>query len=139
MSLYSGYPDSEPINTRPMLELPEWDGCEAGWVQNITITEVAYWAARNELPAHIFRKRHAVRWWRVSVVVLGEPQPTEACTVAELVSRDVLGVYAWRRGWGMTRFFWTVVMRVTEWLDGVLWWAYPLWRPIWEHARRRQR
>lgn len=97
MSLYGSYPDSEPIITRPMLELPAWDDCAAAWVQNVTITEIAYWAARNELPAHIFRKRHVARQWRTAVVVLGEPRLTAACTVEELVGRDVLGVYAWRR------------------------------------------
>jgi hypothetical protein len=96
MSLYSNYPDAELISTRPMLELPQWDGCPAGWVQNVTIAEVAYWASRNELAAHVFRKRHAPLPRRTSVVVLGEPRPTAVCTVAELVSRDVLGVYAWR-------------------------------------------
>jgi hypothetical protein len=96
MSLYSSYPDGESIATRPTIELPEWGGCKATWVQNATIAEIAYWAARNELAAHVFRKRYIARWWRTALVVLGEPQPTCVCSTEEMVDRDILGVYAWR-------------------------------------------
>ena len=82
--------------TRAPLELPEG----VAWVTNLTGGELFYWASRNELAAHVWRKRYARERYDPATIVLGEPQPTEVYSTDELIAHGVIGIYGQRIGGG---------------------------------------
>lgn len=79
--------------TRPDLELP------AGMthVMNIKGGDLVYWASRNELAGHVFRKSYMKRIYDTSVLIVGEPRATETYSTSELIERGLVGIYGKRR------------------------------------------
>lgn len=89
-------PDGEPPDTRPALTLPARAGCQVEWLQNVHISELWYWASRNEWEAHIYRKRYSTRQYDRHVLFLREPKATASCSTEDLIALGLIGVYGWR-------------------------------------------
>lgn len=73
------------------------EGYTLEWLQNETKDKLHYWASRNELEAHAYRKSYLARLYDTSMVILGEPQATEQHSVEDLIGLGILGLYGWRR------------------------------------------
>jgi len=86
----------EPPSNRPPLRLVR-EGYTLTWSKNETIAIFFYWASRNEIIEHIFRKRYTADKYDTNIIIPGEPRATEYYTVEELIYRGILGIYAWRR------------------------------------------
>lgn len=86
---YLAYDD--PI-TRPELVLPEG----VTHITNLTGGDLFYWAARNELFTHLFRKRHLAERYDPWTLILGEPR---AHAPELLIEQGIIGIYGrkWSR------------------------------------------
>lgn len=87
------YQAPHAATTRPDLELP--DGVTH--VTNISGGDLVYWASRNELAGHVFRKGYMHRIYDTSVLLLGEPRATAEYSSSELIEMGLVGIYGKRR------------------------------------------